>query len=114
MSQTPAVLPGSYLEDLQGRRYLNFHGNNVHQVGFAHATVVEAIKGRLDQLSFCTRRYTNQTDANLAGKLGEQALNRMRAMKDRYELIGDVRGLMLGMELVIDRFTKQRANDEAE
>jgi len=49
-------------------------------------------------------------------KLGEHALNRLRAMKDRYELIGDVRGLglMLGMELVLDRSTKQRANDEAE
>jgi len=49
-------------------------------------------------------------------KLGEHALNRMRAMQDRYELIGDVRGLglMLGMELVLDRSTKERATDKAE
>src|SRR2546423_1685909 len=24
---------GIYIEDLQGRRYMDFHGNNVHQVG---------------------------------------------------------------------------------
>ncbi len=27
---------GIYIEDLQGRRYMDFHGNNVHQVGFAN------------------------------------------------------------------------------
>ncbi|RIK72035.1 MAG: aspartate aminotransferase family protein, partial [Planctomycetota bacterium] len=27
---------GIYLFDLAGRRYMDFHGNNVHQVGFAH------------------------------------------------------------------------------
>lgn len=50
---------GIYIEDLQGRRYMDFHGNNVHQVGFGNAQVIEAIKTQLDELSFCTRRYTN-------------------------------------------------------
>src|SRR5215472_4718864 len=49
---------GAWIEDLQGRRYLDFHGNNVHQVGFAHPRVIAAIKRQLDDLSFCTRRYT--------------------------------------------------------
>ena len=31
---------GIYLEDLQGRRYMDFHGNSVHQVGFANPSVV--------------------------------------------------------------------------
>ena len=31
-----ASAQGSWIEDLEGRRYLDFHGNNVHQVGFAH------------------------------------------------------------------------------
>src|SRR5947209_4409833 len=35
---------GASIEDLDGRRYLDFHGNNVHQVGFAHPRVVAAIK----------------------------------------------------------------------
>jgi 4-aminobutyrate aminotransferase len=48
---------GIYIEDLQGRCYMDFHGNNVHQVGFANPAVIAAIKNQLDTLSFCTRRY---------------------------------------------------------
>ena len=64
---------GIYIEDLQGRRYMDFHGNNVHQVGFANPDVMAAIKTQLDELSFCTRRYTNRTAVNLAKKLAEIA-----------------------------------------
>ena len=35
---------GIYIEDLQGRRYMDFHGNNVHQVGFSNPDVIAAIK----------------------------------------------------------------------
>ena len=64
---------GSYIEDLQGRRYLDFHGNNVHQVGFSNPSVIAAIKAQLDELSFCTRRYTNRIAVALAKKLAEIA-----------------------------------------
>jgi 4-aminobutyrate aminotransferase len=64
---------GSYLTDLQGRRYLDFHGNNVHQVGFGHPRVKQAIHEALDQLPFCTRRYTNRYAVALAKKLSELA-----------------------------------------
>lgn len=60
---------GIYIEDLQGRRYMDFHGNNVHQVGFANSEVVAAVKRQLDDLSFCTRRYTNRPAVDLAKKL---------------------------------------------
>jgi 4-aminobutyrate aminotransferase len=30
---------GIYIEDLSGRRYMDFHGNNVHQVGFSNPAV---------------------------------------------------------------------------
>ncbi|HEV8438985.1 MAG TPA: aspartate aminotransferase family protein [Methylomirabilota bacterium] len=60
---------GSYLEDLDGRRYLDFHGNSVHQVGFGNPAVVAAIKAQLDALSFCTRRYTNVPAVELARTL---------------------------------------------
>ncbi len=60
---------GIQIEDLQGRKYMDFHGNNVHQVGFANSKVIEAIKNQLDQLSFCTRRYTNIPAIQLAEKL---------------------------------------------
>jgi len=71
---------GAHLIDKQGRRILDFHGNNVHQVGFGHAKVVDAIKRQLDELPFCTRRYTNETAIALAKRLTELApgdLNRV-------------------------------------
>jgi len=60
---------GAWIEDLAGRRYLDFHGNNVHQVGFAHPRVVAAIRRQLDELSFCTRRYTCAPAVELARRL---------------------------------------------
>jgi 4-aminobutyrate aminotransferase len=71
---------GAWIEDLQGRHYLDFHGNNVHQVGFGHPRVIAAIKEQLDELSFCTRRYTCEPAIRLAAKLAELApgdLNRV-------------------------------------
>ena len=51
-----------------------------------------------------------------ARELGRHSLERMQAMKDCHPLIGDVRGLglFLGIELVKDRQTRERAGDEAE
>ena len=64
---------GIYIEDMQGRRYMDFHGNNVHQVGFANPDVITAIKNQLDDLPFCTRRYTNRVAVDLACKLAQIA-----------------------------------------
>jgi 4-aminobutyrate aminotransferase len=60
---------GIWLEDVAGRRYMDFHGNNVHQVGFGNPEVIAAIKSQLDELPFCTRRYTNRVAVDLARKL---------------------------------------------
>ena len=71
---------GSYLEDLQGRQFLDFHGNSVHQVGFGNPAVVQAIVDQMLKLPFCTRRYTNKTAVSLAKKLTQLApgdLNRV-------------------------------------
>ena len=62
---------GIYIEDVQGRRYMDFHGNYVHQVGFGNPAVIEAVKAQLDTLSFCTRRYTNEVAVELARTLAE-------------------------------------------
>lgn len=62
---------GIYLEDVQGREIMDFHGNSVHQVGHGHARVIDAIKAQLDQLPFCPRRYTNQVAIDLARRLVE-------------------------------------------
>ena len=82
---------GIWIEDLQGRRYMDFHGNNVHQVGFANPAVIAAIKEQLDRLSFCTRRYTNRVAVDLARKLAEIApgdLNRVLFCPGGAEAIG--------------------------
>ena len=64
---------GAWIEDIEGRRYLDFHGNCAHQVGFGNRKVIDAIKNQLDELSFCPRRYTNETAIKLAAKLTELA-----------------------------------------
>ncbi|MEZ5830438.1 MAG: aminotransferase class III-fold pyridoxal phosphate-dependent enzyme [Dongiaceae bacterium] len=50
-----------------------------------------------------------------AAAIGASLLARMRALKDQHEAIGDVRGLglMLGIDLVKDRKTKEPATDRA-
>jgi 4-aminobutyrate aminotransferase len=70
---TMRTCDGIYIEDTQGRRYMDFHGNNVHQVGFANPEVIAAVKNQLDELPFCTRRYTNRTAVDLARKLAQIA-----------------------------------------
>jgi len=60
---------GAELVDLEGRRILDFHGNSVHQVGYGHPRVVEAIERQLHTLPFCPRRYANRTATALARRL---------------------------------------------
>lgn len=60
---------GIHVKDLQGRSFMDFHGNNVHQIGFANHRVIEAIKDQMDKLAFCPRRYTNIPAIKLAEKL---------------------------------------------
>ncbi len=60
---------GAWIEDAQGRRLLDLHGNNVHQVGHGHPKVIEAIKRQLDQLPFSPRRFTNLAAVELAERL---------------------------------------------
>src|SRR5262245_32815676 len=64
---------GIYVEDMQGRRLMDFHGNNVHQTGFGHPRVIEAVIAQMRELSFCTRRYTNVPAIRLAKRLTELA-----------------------------------------
>jgi 4-aminobutyrate aminotransferase len=64
---------GIYIEDTAGRRYMDFHGNNVHHVGHAHPRVVAAVKAQLDELTFAPRRYANTSANALARALVEIA-----------------------------------------
>ena len=60
---------GIWLEDAAGRRIMDFHGNNVHQVGYRHPHVMAAVKDTLDTLPFSPRRFTNRLAIDLAARL---------------------------------------------
>lgn len=64
-----AQVEGSCLINQAGKKYLDFHGNSVHQVGYNNPSVVEALQQQLQELSFSPRRYTNRKAIQLAQKL---------------------------------------------
>ncbi len=64
---------GSVLRDMDGREYLDFHGNSVHQLGYGHPRVLEALRAQIEELSFCPRRYANRPAVELARALLRQA-----------------------------------------
>ncbi len=68
---TLAGCEGPYVVNGRGQKVLDFHGNNVHQVGFSNPDVLRAVKEQLDILSFSTRRFTNETAVAFAEKLVE-------------------------------------------
>jgi 4-aminobutyrate aminotransferase len=68
-----AACEGIWLTDVEGRRIMDFHGNNVHQVGYGHPHVIDTVKRQLDSLPFSPRRYTNATAVALAEKLSALA-----------------------------------------
>src|SRR6185312_3720474 len=60
---------GIWIEDAAGRRYMDFHGNNVHHIGYGHPRLKEAIRRQLDALPFAPRRFTCDPAVELAEKL---------------------------------------------
>lgn len=64
---------GIWIEDHTGARYMDFHGNSVHHIGYGHPRLLEAIKAQLDDLSFAPRRFTNETAVALAEALAAAA-----------------------------------------
>ena len=63
---------GAYIYDLSGNKYLDLHGNGVHNAGFSNPEVIEAVIRQLQaQLAFTPRRYTNIPAIELAKKLVE-------------------------------------------
>ncbi|WP_421919291.1 (R)-1-hydroxy-2-aminoethylphosphonate ammonia-lyase [Marinifilum sp.] len=60
---------GSSFENLKGKKYIDFHGNNVHQLGYAHPRLKKAIHEQMETLSFSPRRYTNKAAIRFARKM---------------------------------------------
>ncbi|MCW8346910.1 aspartate aminotransferase family protein [Vibrio sp. ZSDZ65] len=60
---------GIYLQDTRGKRYMDFHGNNVHQLGYGHPHVIKRVTEQMHSLPFSPRRFTNETAVKCAEKL---------------------------------------------
>lgn len=60
---------GIWIEDADGHRYMDFHGNSVHHLGHGHPRIVAAIRRQLDALSFAPRRFTCEPAVELAERL---------------------------------------------
>ena len=70
---TIARAEGAYIEDTQGRKFLDFHGNNVHHIGYGHPRLKAAIAKQMDELPFAPRRFACEPATALARKLSEIA-----------------------------------------
>jgi len=62
---------GIWIEDMGGQRYMDFHGNNVHHIGYGHPRLIEAIKRQMDVNPYTPRRFTDEAVVALADKLVE-------------------------------------------
>ncbi|SON52296.1 aspartate aminotransferase family protein [Vibrio tapetis] len=62
---------GIYLQDAAGKQYMDFHGNNVHQLGYGHPHVLQRVQQQMADLPFSPRRFTNQTAIACAEKLSD-------------------------------------------
>ncbi|MFH4525334.1 aspartate aminotransferase family protein [Vibrio diabolicus] len=60
---------GIYIQDATGKKYMDFHGNNVHQLGYGHPHVVKRVQEQIAKLPFSPRRFTNETAIECAEKL---------------------------------------------
>ncbi|SDQ19286.1 (R)-1-hydroxy-2-aminoethylphosphonate ammonia-lyase [Flagellimonas zhangzhouensis] len=82
---------GSYIESVSGKKYLDFHGNNVHQIGFSHPKMIARLTEQLQGLTFSTRRYANETAIQFAEKLTSytpKGLNRILLTPNGSSAIG--------------------------
>jgi len=75
-----AKAEGIWIEDSAGRRYMDFHGNNVHHIGYGHPRLKRAIAAQMDALPFAPRRYGCEVATALAAKLASIAPGNLSKM----------------------------------
>lgn len=96
-----ATIARKSLGDIPGGSHGTTFGGNLPEIAAANASL-DYVKKNMRSLQ-----------ANVKDK-GKMMMKRLNEMKDRYEIVGDVRGLgmMIGVELVKSKDTKEYALDE--
>jgi len=70
----------AYFINIEGKKYYDFHGNSVHQIGYSNEFVINNLVEQLKSLTFSPRRFTNIPAIQFAEKLASLApedLNRV-------------------------------------
>ena len=60
---------GAWATDEDGHRFLDFHGNSCHNIGYRHPKLIAALKEQLDTLCFTPRLFTSGPAVELAEML---------------------------------------------
>jgi 4-aminobutyrate aminotransferase len=60
---------GVWAEDVDGHRFMDFHGNTCHNIGYKHPQLLRALHEQLDTLPFVPRKFTNEPAVELAEQL---------------------------------------------
>lgn len=60
---------GIFLQNSAGKKIMDFHGNNVHQLGFKHPHVINKVTEQMASLPFSPRRFSNEAAIQCAEKL---------------------------------------------
>ncbi|WP_051285176.1 aminotransferase class III-fold pyridoxal phosphate-dependent enzyme [Nisaea denitrificans] len=60
---------GAGATDETGHRFLDFHGNSCHNIGYRHPRLIAALKEQLDTLCFTPRLFTSEPAVELAEML---------------------------------------------
>jgi 4-aminobutyrate aminotransferase len=89
---------GCYIKDVNGKKYLDFHGNSLHQVGYKNPYVVKAVKKQVEELPFIPRRFTADITIRAA-----QALVNKTTSKDYRVLFTPSGSAAVGLALKIAR-----------
>ena len=70
-NNAPCILPirestGIWLEASNGRRYVDFYGNNCHHIGYRHPRLLDAIRRQLELCTLAPRGFTTEPSVVLA------------------------------------------------
>lgn len=60
---------GAWATDETGHRFMDFHGNSCHNIGYRHPKLIAGLKEQIDTLCFTPRLFTSEPSVELAEML---------------------------------------------